>query len=60
MNTQRRQPNHVQAEWELYWMVFYDQSRIETFRRMVHKWGITPRTAAEMIRDCEQARAREG
>jgi hypothetical protein len=43
----------IEANWELYWMVFYGQSRLTTFRNIV-ALGIDRRTAAEMIQDCER------
>lgn len=41
------------AMWELYWMVFYDQPRLTTFRKLV-ALGFTRREAAEEIQQCER------
>lgn len=45
--------NYKEAQWELFWMVFHEQSRLETFRKIV-KLGFGRREAAEMIQDCER------
>lgn len=46
-------PNHEQAQWELLWMVFHGETRLDTFAR-IKKWGFSRRQAAEMIQRCER------
>lgn len=45
--------DHRTAQWELFWMVFHGQTRLQTFRRII-ALGFDRRTAAEMIHDCER------
>ncbi len=45
--------NNVKAMWEVFWMIFHGQSRLETFRN-IKKLGFSKRQAAEFIFDAER------
>lgn len=51
--TAARRIDWVEAQWELFWMVFHGQTRLDTFRRL-RAMGVDRRTAAEMIAECER------